>query len=283
MSDEYKKLIIERIRDEINRWIDELKGKHPELLLTKQWHILFPKGFLAGHNTIPVVTHSKDGQHLVAEIQFVLPDDLNLDIEDIQLVLKDEGYQDTTGSAKQNSSHPVPVDEPLDMLNRIVLGINEFISSLGTRPMPAGNIQPKANPLNGTAIMLSSSPLRPLSSDSSDLEDLKRRMINSALLPEWIKSIELKTTYDEVISKLAIAYQQYQRQTMGRSDLGEFFAKYTAHLLNAGHLHSYCPYKGKPVELNDKGHCQESYCSKKPFNEKCNVPKLRFGGVPNNL
>ena len=96
MSEEYKKLITERIRDEINRWIDELKGKHPELLLTKQWRILFPKGFLAGHNSIPVVTHSKEGQHLVAEIQFVLPDDLNLDIEDIQLVLKDEGYKDTT-------------------------------------------------------------------------------------------------------------------------------------------------------------------------------------------
>jgi len=278
MSDEYKKLIMERIRDEINRWIDELKGKHPELLLTKQWRILFPKGFIAGHNTIPVVTHSKEGQHLIAEIQFVLPDDLNLDIEDIQLVMKDEGYKEGTPR-----STPVPVDEPLDMLNRIVLGINEFISSLGTKPIPIGGIQPKPNLANGPAIMLGSSPVRPLSSDSSDLEDLKRRMINSALLPEWIKSIELKTTYDEVISKLAIAYQQYQRQTMGRSDLGEFFAKYTAHLLNAGHLHHYCSYKGKPVELNEKGHCQESYCSKKPFNDKCNVPKLRFGGVPNNL
>ena len=279
MSDEYKKLIIERIRDEVNRWIDELKGKHPELLLTKQWHIIFPKGFIAGHNSIPVVTHSKDGQHLVAEIQFVLPDDLNLDIEDIQLVLKDEGYKDTTGSAKQNSSHPVPVDEPLDMLNRIVLGINEFISSLGTRPLPASNVQPKPNLANGSA----NSPIRVLGSENSDLEDLKRRMINSSLLPEWIKSIESRATYDEVISKLAIAYQQYQRQTMGRSDLGEFFAKYTSHLLNAGHLHHYCSYKGKPVELNEKGHCQEAYCSKKPFNDKCNVPKLRFGGVPNNL
>ena len=279
MSDEYKKLIIERVRDEINRRIDELKEKHADLLLTKQWRILYPKGFLAGHNSIPVVTHSKDGQHLIAEIQFVLPDDLNLDIEDIQLVLKDEGYQDTTGSAKQNSSHPVPVDEPLDMLNRIVLGINEFISSLGTRPMPSGNIQPKPNLANGTA----NSPIRVLGSENSDLEDLKRRMINSSLLPEWIKSIELKTTYDEVISKLAIAYQQYQRQTMGRSDLGEFFAKYTAHLLNAGHLHYYCSYKGKPVELNERGHCQESYCSKKPFSDKCNVPKLRFGGMPDKL
>jgi len=70
---------------------------------------------------------------------------------------------------------------------------------------------------------------------------------------------------------------------MGRSDLGEFFAKYTAHLLNAGHLHHYCTYKGKPVEINDRGFCQEAYCSKKPFNEKCNIPKLRFGGMPEKL
>jgi len=281
MSDEYKKLIMERVRDEINRWIDELKGKHPELLLTKQWHILFPKGFLPGHNMIPVVTHSKDGQHLVAEMQFVLPDDLNLDIEDIQLVLKDEGFEEAHASSEEVKlrSAPVPVDEPLDMLNRIVLGINEFIGSLGTRPIQVGNVQPKPNLTNGSA----NSPIRVLGSENSDLEDLKCRMINSSLLPEWIKSIELKTTYDEVISKLAIAFQQYQRQTMGRSDLGEFFAKYTAHLLNAGHLHHYCSYKGKPVELNEKGYCQEAYCSKKPFNDKCNVPKLRFGGVPNNL
>ena len=66
MSDEYKKLITDRIREEVNRWIEELKEQHKDLLLTKQWRILFPKGFTPGHNSIPVVTHSKNGQHLVA-------------------------------------------------------------------------------------------------------------------------------------------------------------------------------------------------------------------------
>jgi len=281
MSEEYKKLITERIRDEVNRWIEELKEQHKDLLLTKQWRILFPKGFVPGHNSIPVVTHSKNGQHLVAEIEFVLPDDLNLDVNDIQLVLKDEGFQEAAIPATQKKSNLVPVDEPLEMLNKIVIGINEFIGSIGVRP--TGPVSSRPVFLAGTSTTSNSAPVRVLGSDNSDLEDIKRRMINSAQLPDWIRSIESKTTYDEVLNKLASAFQQYQRQTMGRSDLGEFFAKYTAHLLNAGHLHHYCTYKGKPVEINERGYCQESYCSKKPFNDKCNIPKLRFGGVPNNL
>jgi len=166
-------------------------------------------------------------------------------------------------------------------LNRIVIGINEFIASTGVRP--AGPVTSRPVFLGGTSTTPNSIPVRILGSDNSDLEDIKRRMINSAQLPDWIRSIESKSTYDEVLNKLATAFQQYQRQTMGRSDLGEFFAKYTAHLLNAGHLHHYCTYKGKPVEINERGFCQETYCSKKPFNEKCNIPKLRFGGMPDKL
>ena len=281
MSDEYKKLITERIREEVNRWIEELKEQHKDLLLTKQWRILFPKGFLPGHNSISVVTHSKNGQHLVAEIEFVLPDDLNLDVNDIQLALKDEGFHEAAIPATQKKLNLVPIDEPLDMLNKIVIGINEFIASLGVRS--AGPVTTHPVFLSGASTASNSAPVRVLGSDNSDLEDIKRRMINSALLPDWIRSIESKATYDEILNKLASAFQQYQRQTMGRSDLGEFFAKYTAHLLNAGHLHHFCTYKGKPVELNERGYCQESYCSKKPFNDKCNIPKLRFGGMPDKL
>ena len=277
MSDEYKNLLTERIRDQVNRWIEELKAKNSELLLTKQWRILFPKGFVPGHNAIPVVTHSKDGKRLIAEIQFVLPDDLNLDVNDIQLVLKDEGFE----AAPIPTVQPIPVDEPLDMLNRIVIGINEFIASLGVRP--AGPVSSRPVMLAGISTALSSPAVRVLGSENSDLEDIKRQMINSALLPDWIRSIESRATYEEVIAKLAIAYQQYQRQSMGKADLSEFFARYTSHLLNAGHLHYHCPYKGKPVEINERGYCQESYCSKKPFNDKCNIPKLKFGGAPNNL
>ncbi len=281
MSDEYKKMITERIRDEVNRWIEELKEQHKDLLLTKQWRILFPKGFFPGHNTMPVVTHSKDGQHLVAEIEFVLPDDLNLDVNDIRLALKDEGFQESGFPANQKKPNLVPVDEPIDMLNRIVIGINEFIASLGARS--AGPVTSRPVFLSGASTASNGTPVRVLGSENSDLEDIKRRMINSALLPDWIRSIESKATYDEVLNKLAVAFQQYQRQSLGKADLSEFFSRYTAHLLNAGHLHYHCNYKGKPVELNERGYCQESYCSKKPFNDKCNVPKLRFGGVPNNL
>ena len=283
MSEEYKKLITERIREEVNRWIEKLKEQHKDLLLTKQWSILFPKGFLPGHNTMPVVTHSKNGQHLVADIEFVLPDDLNLDVNDLQLVLKDEGFQETVNPATQKKPNLVPVDEPLDMLNRIVIGINEFIASIGVRPTGTTATSRPVFLANTSTASSCTTPVRIVGSDNSDLEEIKRRMINSALLPDWIRSIESKATYDEVLNKLASAFQQYQRQRMGRSDLGEFFAKYTTHLLNAGHLHHYCTYKGKPVEINERNYCQEAYCSKKPFNEKCNIPKLRFGGMPDKL
>jgi len=282
MSDEYKKLITERIREEVNRWIEELKEQHKDLLLTKQWRILFPKGFLPGHNSISVVTHSKNGQHLVAEIEFVLPDDLNLDVNDLQLVLKDEGFQEPTNPASQKKPNLVPVDEPLDMLNRIVIGINEFIAGIGVRPTGTATSRPIFLANTSTASSCSA-PVRIVGSDNADLEGIKRNMINSAQLPEWIRNIESKATYDEVLNKLASAFQQYQRQSMGRADLSEFFSHYTAHMLNAGHLHYHCNYKGKPVELNERGYCQESYCSKKPFSDKCNVPKLRFGGMPDKL
>ena len=36
----YKKLITDRIKDEVNKWIDEIKSKSPDLLLTKQWKII---------------------------------------------------------------------------------------------------------------------------------------------------------------------------------------------------------------------------------------------------
>ena len=36
MSDKYKQQIMERIKQSINNWIEELKTKHPELLLTNK-------------------------------------------------------------------------------------------------------------------------------------------------------------------------------------------------------------------------------------------------------
>jgi len=272
MSDEYKKLIMDRINDEINRWIGELKEQHQDLLLTRQWQVLFPKGFQPGHIVIPVVTGGKQGKHLIGEIEFVLPDDLNLDINEVKLALKDEAYQE------QKPVKPVSIDEPLDLLNRVVVGMNDFLKSLSIA-MPAGEQLSLFQTFstgkdNEKKVMNGASILQPF---GSDLERIKREMLSSTYLPEWIKTIEDKQVYGEFIDKLVPAYVQYQRSSSGSSSLKDFFEKYTSHLLSHGHLHYYCKYKGKPIELDDWEHCTEAYCSKKPYNSKCPMAVLKFG------
>jgi hypothetical protein len=49
---EYRKAITERIKESVNNWIETLKKEQPELLLTKQWQVLFPKGFNEGYNCL---------------------------------------------------------------------------------------------------------------------------------------------------------------------------------------------------------------------------------------
>ena len=85
---EYRKAITERIKESVNNWIETLKKEQPELLLTKQWQVIFPKGFNEGYNILSVVTGSKKGKHLVAQVEFVLPRDLELDFDDLELVVK---------------------------------------------------------------------------------------------------------------------------------------------------------------------------------------------------
>ncbi len=104
-TDGYKKLITDSIKAAVNDWIEDLKNKHKELLLTKQWKIIFPKGFSEGHNVLPVVTSSKNGKHLIAEVQFVLPDNLELDMVGLQLVLKNEPYIPSEKEKKLGLSH----------------------------------------------------------------------------------------------------------------------------------------------------------------------------------
>ena len=269
MSDEYKKLILDKIREEVNRWIDELKEKHEDLMLTRQWQVLFPKGFQPGHIILPVITSSRNGKHLVANVEFVLPDDLHLDIENMKLVLKDEAFQN---ESDMTYSRPIPIDEPLDLLNRVVIGVNEFIRSL-TLVMPTGQqlnlfkteFGPASQQSNSSGILVS----RPTGGD--DLDKIRRDIVASPHLPEWIKTIGNKQVYDELIDKLVPAYKQSQLS------LKDFFDKYTSHLLSHGHLHYYCKYKGKPVELDEREYCQESFCSKKPYNAMCSLAILKFG------
>jgi len=263
MSDEYKKLILDRIREEINRWIAELKEKHQDLMLTMQWQALFPKGFKAGYCVIPVITSSRHGKHLVANVEFVLPDDLHLDLDNMKLELKDEAYQIEPDLAR--STKPVPIDEPLDLLNRVVIGVNDFLRSL-TLAMPM-DMGPQLNLFkkNDSSILVSRS------TGNDDFEKIRRELLNSPHLPEWIKTIGNKQVYDELIDKLVPAYKQSQLS------IKEFFDKYTSHLLSHGHLHYFCKYKGKPVELDEREYCQESFCSKKPYNSKCQLASLKFG------
>lgn len=270
MSDEYKKLILDKIREEVNHWIDELKEKHQDLLMTRQWQVLFPKGFKAGFCVIPVITSSKHGNHLVANVEFVLPDDLHLDIDNMKLVLKDEAYQN---ESDQTHSRPIPIDEPLDLLNRVVIGVNDFIRSL-TLAMPIGS-GPQLNLFktdtgvvsqNRASTILVSRP-----NGNDDMDKIRRDLMASPHLPEWIKTIGNKQVYDELIDKLVPAYIQ------SKLSIKDFFDKYTSHLLSHGHLHYYCKYKGKPVELDEREYCQESFCSKKPYNAMCSLAILKFG------
>ena len=284
MKNGYKKLITERIKDEVNKWIDELKGKQQDLLLTKQWSIIFPKGFQTGNNSLPVVTGSKQGQHLVAEVQFVLPDDLELDINNVELVLKDEPYKEN-----KKIVSPVPIDEPLDAINDLVVGINQFLQSLNisipnTTAMPSfftnqlhndkQDFQIKVNPLNQKINVIRNG----LSSTDENLIDkVRKQMLQSSYLPEWFKTIESQQIWDELLNKLAEALIHYQNQVGRTVDLKEFFEKYTLHLQKQGKLYPHCKYKSKPIILDESGYCMENYCSKKPYHASCPLTTLKFG------
>ena len=50
MTPDYKSQITSQVREAVNRHIERLKQDHPELLLTKQWHLRWPRGFSEGNN-----------------------------------------------------------------------------------------------------------------------------------------------------------------------------------------------------------------------------------------
>jgi len=295
----YKKLITDSIKAAVNDWIEDLKNKHKELLLTKQWKIIFPKGFNEGHNVLPVVTSSKNGKHLIAEVQFVLPDNLELDMVGLQLILKNEPY---IPSEKEKKTGPVPIDESIDILNDMVIGLNSFLQNLNFS-MPAiamptssrattffndplnikkDQSQLKINPVvsvNGNTNFIHNNSINN-SNNNSIIDNIKKQMINSNYLPDWIKTIESRDVWDQLLTKLAEAFYHYQQQVGKAVDLKDFFEKYTEHLLSQGKLYHYCKYKSKPVKLDANSHCTENYCSKKPYNSACPLATLKFGSPP---
>ena len=290
MTNGYRKAITERIKESVNNWIETLKKEHPELLLTKQWHVLFPKGFSAGYNCLSVVTGSKKGKHLVGEVQFVLPSDLELDFDDIELVLKNEPYKEAKKET-ETKVVPVPIDEPIDVLNNMIKGVNSFLGSLNLNipetPTFTGfnqlteKQQPpfKAAPLLSTTLQKPLEAAPPLSDNLA--EKVKNTMLKSKHLPEWLKTIESRDVFETLMQKLADGFVHYQQKLGKAVDLKEFFDKYTEHLKETGKLYYHCKYKGKPVEHDSNEWCLESYCSKKPYRSPCSYSTLKFGTTNN--
>ena len=282
-TEDYKQQITVKIKDSINQWIDKLKTDHPDLLLTKQWNIHFPKGFKPGHNVIPVVTTSKQGKYLIGELLFYLPDNLELDMDSIELTLKNEPFDEKQVKVKT----PVPLDEPLDVLNNIIIGLNNFVQTL---PMPTyssnpvvrksqnlfDNMQrtvpPKTIPINGFANNNGNN-----TGYTGDIDTIRKQILQSNYLPEWFRTIGSYEIREQLLTKIAESLAHYQKQVGHAIDLQEFFDKYTEMLLKQDKLYHYCKYKSKPVSLDVNGYCNENYCSKKPYNAGCPHVTLRFG------
>ncbi len=245
MSD-YQKQILDRIKDRINEWLETLKQKSPELLLTRQWRIVWLKGFKQGQNTMPVITSCKDGEYQIGEIQIVLPPSLELDLEAVELALKEQPY---LGSEKAQSQPSI--DDPLDLLNDLVLGINGFLAGMPIQStaIPKFETQSPFSPLkvhslNGQTTVLSGTH-----------RDLEETIKKSPFLPDWFKQIENRNVAQGMLTKLAEGYAQYNQRKGYTTQLSEYFDEYTEALLTQDKLHNHCPYKGRGVEMDYQGYC----------------------------
>ena len=286
---EYRKAITERIKESLNNWIETLKKEHPELLLTKQWNVLFPKGFNSGYNVLNVVTGSKKGQHLVAQVEFVLPRDLELDFDDLELVLKNEPFKETK---KENTckSIPVPIDEPIDVLNNMVKGVNSFLGSLNIS-VPStpsftmfNQLTEKQQPVKVSPLLSTTTqniPMAAASPNDNLVERIKAEMFKSAHMPDWLKTIESKEVFEALMQKLAEGFVSYQAKLGRPVQMKDYFDLYEKHLKEKDKLHYFCKYKGKPVKHDSNEYCLESYCSKKPYRSKCSYSTLKFGANNN--
>ena len=284
MTNGYRKAITERIKESVNNWIETLKKEQPELLLTKQWQILFPKGFNEGYNILSVVTGSKKGQHLIAQVEFVLPRDLELDFNDLELVLKNEPFKKEIKETKKKAL-PIPIDEPIDVLNNMIIGVNSFLGSLNISvpsiPSFTGfNLTEKQQPMK-VSPMLSTTPQNiPMAAappNDNLVEKLKGEMFKSEHMPDWLKTIENREVFEGLMTKLTEGFIHYQKKVGHAVDLKDYFNLYEDHLKEKGKLHYYCKYKGKPVKHDSNEYCLESYCSKKPYRSRCTYSTLKFG------
>ena len=281
---DYKKLIRESIKERIEEWIERLKTQNDDLKLTRQWKVIFPRGFDSGNNVLAITTGSKEGKRLIGEVSFILPDNLELDSGDLTLRLKNEPFKESIAP----KIAPEPIEDSLDLINRIVVSMNEFLSGI-EQERPSRSRDHKETPFFGNdvekktkinVIGFDNGLIGQTNIGTDRLESIKREMLASSYLPEWFKTINSHEIRNELLEKFTEGYIHYKTK-LGR-DVGfkEFFDEYTAHLKKSGKLHDYCPYKAKPVNLTEEGHCLEDYCSKKPYNAPCGVPVLKFGAKP---
>ncbi len=262
----YQDQITAKIRTAVNDHIEKLKLEHPELLLTKQWKVMFDDGFVPGHVSLPVVTGSKNGKHLVADVEFMVPENLEIDLDAIEVTLRDEAYQ----NKKKVVTSPA-IDQPLGLINDIIVGVSNFLSEMNltqSRPMVRklniGSV-PNTNPLKVNSILTS----------SHERGEVRDRIKSSGILPDWLKSVSNRDVYDQLIDKIAEGYTEYSK-TKGVS-LSSFIKLYEDYLKREGKLFDYCKYKAQSISLDEKGHCSEAYCSKKPHNRACEHSVLQFG------
>jgi hypothetical protein len=265
----YKDAIRESIKEQINVWVQELKQKHPELLLTSQWDVVFKNGFVPGHVSLPVVCSSKEGKHQVATVEFIVPENLEVDLSDLRIELVDLPYVGRKSLVKETPS----LTTHLDTVNDLIIGVNKFLSGLlgntpGAKQQPfvPGSIKPISVVQPKTSGSISTQSV-----NYSELQnDLKHRG------PEWFRLILDENVREELSKKIVEAYGEY----LGKGNTAtwsEFLSMYESFLVQNGRLKPHCNYKGKKIDLDEAGFCLESYCSKKPYKSKCDYSGLKFG------
>jgi len=265
----YRDQVTAKIRDAVNGWLDKLKKEKPELHLTRQWEIQFDNGFMPGHASLPVITGSKKGKHLIAEVGFIVPDNLEIDLEDLELSLMDEPFK----QKRQQVVQPA-IDQPLGVLNDIIVGVNNFLSELSFTSIP-GQAVKRVN-LTPSPQMINRLKVNATALNHQDIGDVRKQIRASNMLPEWLRSISNLEVYNSLIDKIAEGYVQYSKTS--NVTLPEFFKLYEDYLKKEGKLYDYCKYKAQPIELDENdGQCLTSYCSKKCYNKPCNQAITKFG------
>lgn len=270
----YKDLITTHIKDQVNKWLNNLKQEHPKLGLTRQWRVHYENGFTPGVVSIPVITGTKKGKHLIAEVTFQIPQSLELDLNDLELTLKNEPFK-----VKKKKQTIKPISEPLGILNEMIIGVNNFLSSIHVQDFPSStpSFTPAFKQTAGSN-NIRVNPMEPVvSRQSDDMEEIKRRITTHPDLPEWVKTLTNYEVRNGLIEKIAAGYISYKSKGNTVS-IADFFRMFEDYLKRQGKLNNWCRYKSKNVDLDEStGFCLENYCSKKPYRSVCPQSTLQFG------